>query len=118
MKAALYDERDGYYCRRDRVRQGRQGDYRTAPEMSPLFGAAFANYFMKSYFDLGAPPAWTIVEIGSGTGDFAHDVLRSLQTNFPDVFRDRKSTRLNSSHSQISYAVFCLKQKRTAPRTE
>src|SRR5438270_9439799 len=26
--------------------------------------------------------------------------------------RDRKSTRLNSSHSQISYAVFCLKKKR------
>lgn len=86
MKAALYDERGGYYCRRDRVRQGRQGDYRTAPEMSPLFGAAFANYFMKSYFDLGAPPSWTIVEIGSGTGDFAHDVLRSLQINSPKVF--------------------------------
>src|SRR2546430_3214562 len=30
--------------------------------------------------------------------------------------RDRKSTRLNSSHSQISYAVFCLKKKSsTAP---
>src|SRR5206468_3186087 len=27
------------------------------------------------------------------------------------VFRDRKSTRLNSSHDQISYAVFCLKKK-------
>src|SRR5688572_32532920 len=27
--------------------------------------------------------------------------------------RDRKSTRLNSSHSQISYAVFCLKKKTT-----
>src|SRR2546430_7596143 len=27
-------------------------------------------------------------------------------------FRDRKSTRLNSSHSQISYAVFCLKKKK------
>src|SRR5688572_32528950 len=26
---------------------------------------------------------------------------------------DRKSTRLNSSHSQISYAVFCLKKKKT-----
>src|SRR2546430_4943912 len=26
-------------------------------------------------------------------------------------YRDRKSTRLNSSHSQISYAVFCLKKK-------
>src|SRR6266853_3444869 len=28
------------------------------------------------------------------------------------LLRDRKSTRLNSSHSQISYAVFCLKQKK------
>src|SRR2546430_5438890 len=35
--------------------------------------------------------------------------------------RDRKSTRLNSSHSQISYAVFCLKKKNNistvSPRT-
>src|SRR2546430_6549713 len=29
----------------------------------------------------------------------------------PSPMRDRKSTRLNSSHSQISYAVFCLKKK-------
>src|SRR2546430_7358852 len=28
---------------------------------------------------------------------------------------DRKSTRLNSSHSQISYAVFCLKKKKNLP---
>src|SRR5688572_31094304 len=30
---------------------------------------------------------------------------------------DRKSTRLNSSHSQISYAVFCLKKKKTLNST-
>src|SRR2546430_7655199 len=30
--------------------------------------------------------------------------------------RDRKSTRLNSSHSQISYAVFCLKKKKKTKR--
>src|SRR5689334_23713165 len=30
-----------------------------------------------------------------------------------DLARDRKSTRLNSSHSSISYAVFCLKKKKT-----
>src|SRR5690606_40838984 len=29
------------------------------------------------------------------------------------VFQDRKSTRLNSSHVKISYAVFCLKKKKT-----
>src|SRR2546430_10527318 len=33
------------------------------------------------------------------------------------LFRDRKSTRLNSSHSQISYAVFCLKKKKNNPQT-
>src|SRR2546427_2309425 len=31
--------------------------------------------------------------------------------------RDRKSTRLNSSHSQISYAVFCLKKKKNKKNT-
>src|SRR5688572_31873734 len=39
--------------------------------------------------------------------------------NFRDDQRggeDRKSTRLNSSHSQISYAVFCLKKKKTRSR--
>src|SRR5688572_32452355 len=32
--------------------------------------------------------------------------------------RDRKSTRLNSSHSQISYAVFCLKKKKKQTQAE
>src|SRR2546429_7032316 len=32
-------------------------------------------------------------------------------SGFPDWQRDRKSTRLNSSHGYISYAVFCLKKK-------
>src|SRR2546430_13601946 len=32
--------------------------------------------------------------------------------------KDRKSTRLNSSHSQISYAVFCLKKKTTSSITD
>src|SRR2546430_7160737 len=31
--------------------------------------------------------------------------------------QDRKSTRLNSSHSQISYAVFCLKKKKQTPNS-
>src|SRR5688572_32738147 len=37
------------------------------------------------------------------------DMLRAARAGV----RDRKSTRLNSSHSQISYAVFCLKKKIT-----
>src|SRR2546421_6733395 len=37
---------------------------------------------------------------------------RRLSETRPGVERDRKSTRLNSSHDQISYAVFCLKKKK------
>src|SRR3989442_6958582 len=40
-------------------------------------------------------------------------VLSKLQRKFAVFFADRKSTRLNSSHVRISYAVFCLKKKTT-----
>src|SRR3712207_7784951 len=42
------------------------------------------------------------VEVGAGAG---HQVADA------DIGGDRKSTRLNSSHANISYAVFCLKKK-------
>src|SRR5690625_5870810 len=38
------------------------------------------------------------------------------EPNWVDVFGDRKSTRLNSSHVAISYAVFCLKKKKCHTR--
>src|SRR2546430_8360557 len=38
-------------------------------------------------------------------------------SRIPGSAQDRKSTRLNSSHSQISYAVFCLKKKTTDKHT-
>src|SRR5205085_9627510 len=45
----------------------------------------------------------------AGHGRRRGPVPRRVRKN---VRRDRKSTRLNSSHSQISYAVFCLKKKK------
>src|SRR3989442_4034144 len=36
-----------------------------------------------------------------------------LHWSMPQALGDRKSTRLNSSHVRISYAVFCLKKKKT-----
>src|SRR6266571_5974971 len=38
-------------------------------------------------------------------------------TDIPGPRRDRKSTRLNSSHMSISYAVFCLKKKKKKKQT-
>src|SRR2546430_12207108 len=56
--------------------------------------------------------------LGAGRVDFlvALDVVAFAEELHRGVIRrdrlDRKSTRLNSSHSQISYAVFCLKKKK------
>ena len=86
MKAALYDEREGYYCRRDIVRRGRLGDYRTAPERTPLFAATFARYFAKLFAESGSPANWTIIEVGAGFGEFAAGVLRSLRARHPKVY--------------------------------
>src|SRR2546427_5760813 len=44
---------------------------------------------------------------------FAHHHRADAGPGHADALLDRKSTRLNSSHSQISYAVFCLKKKKT-----
>src|SRR2546430_5186357 len=43
------------------------------------------------------------------------DVEHGDQVAGRTIAGDRKSTRLNSSHSQISYAVFCLKKKKKVP---
>src|SRR5256886_13076075 len=51
--------------------------------------------------------------ICSSSSFTVHGFVTNLTRGSPPIdFRDRKSTRLNSSHSQISYAVFCLKKKK------
>src|SRR2546430_9024966 len=57
-----------------------------------------------------------VMRIESGEVSVSPTDLRALLpllgvTDGPAMEQDRKSTRLNSSHSQISYAVFCLKKK-------
>src|SRR5258708_13448120 len=46
-------------------------------------------------------------------GSFSREGLRTELERLPGWGRDRKSTRLNSSHQIISYAVFCLKKKKS-----
>src|SRR5688572_8228328 len=53
---------------------------------------------------------------GGGATTVGRQQTRSGLTSGSGGFGDRKSTRLNSSHSQISYAVLCLKKKRTTHR--
>src|SRR2546430_5422997 len=52
------------------------------------------------------------LEVGKFFEFAAEWILQRANSKNLHTSRDRKSTRLNSSHSQISYAVFCLKKKK------
>src|SRR5699024_12552427 len=68
---------------------------------------------MKTEFEQFYRPAAGLIEF-DGSGELSKTTVSLLLT-----FRDRKSTRLNSSHVSISYAVFCLQKKKIeAPNTD
>src|SRR5688572_17869595 len=97
----------------------------TAPAQAQVAGLAGTLVVTNK-----GPSTATIIDVGSGrtlatlpTGNGPHEVVLSSDGRWAVVTDysgqpgktltviDRKSTRLNSSHSQISYAVFCLKKK-------
>src|SRR2546421_6293192 len=57
-------------------------------------------------------PAWSFIP----TTRYPRSSYRGVTQPWP-IRPDRKSTRLNSSHDQISYAVFCLKNKKSGSAT-
>jgi len=73
MELALYAPRLGYYSG-GASKLGASGDFTTAPEMSPLFGAALARVAAH----IIAQSAPDIIEFGAGTGKLARDVLTAL----------------------------------------
>src|SRR5258707_3930644 len=67
--------------------------------VAPVATNSCGTFFEFMYF-------W-IAEFGGVPSELKMNSTSSLSTSL----RDRKSTRLNSSHANISYAVFCLKKK-------
>src|SRR3712207_7663291 len=72
------------------------------------------------YAEEGFPDGWRDHHQGGTTGYASRELVASPDTHYTVGDRhafawnpsDRKSTRLNSSHANISYAVFCLKKKK------
>src|SRR2546430_12741694 len=62
-------------------------------------------YFRRAQLDQQV----ALFDRAAAVHEYSIDVAGNSRTS-----TDRKSTRLNSSHSQISYAVFCLKKKNSA----
>src|SRR5947209_11255401 len=62
--------------------------------------------------DFSLPFAENLATLHTGTSAIPYMAPEQLQGHpIPTSDQDRKSTRLNSSHANISYAVFCLKKK-------
>ena len=75
MHEALYAPEVGYYVA-GKHKLGKQGDFITAPEHSPMFGSALAkdiDRFLEAY------PQASILELGPGTGKLASSILNHLQ---------------------------------------
>src|SRR3712207_6939877 len=93
------------------------------PPRSTLF--PYTTLF-RSYYYLGVHLGWSFIVgtiLGMLIGTLANydnvislayqtTDLRQGYKNIQLIIQDRKSTRLNSSHANISYAVFCLKKKK------
>jgi SAM-dependent MidA family methyltransferase len=84
MDLALYDPTGGYY-RAAADRPGRDGDFLTAPEAHPIFGAALARAVADAWDRLGRPDPFVLREYGAGSGTLVLAILDSLERERPDV---------------------------------
>jgi SAM-dependent MidA family methyltransferase len=80
MTIALYDRDHGYY-RSATERPGRAGDFLTAPETHPIFGAALARQLDEAWRRLDRPNRFVLREYGAGSGTLAASILAGLHTD-------------------------------------
>src|SRR2546429_5363739 len=84
------------------------------PPRSTLF--PYTTLFRSSFLHIGH------LDVENGVLEVAHrragPEAATEKSEHNTVLRDRKSTRLNSSHGYISYAVFCLKKKKNTKYTQ
>src|SRR5256885_7391372 len=81
------------------------------PPRSTLF--PYTTLFRSSFGPIVKKIAPAVVNVFTTTAPKKQKLQNYQNPLFDDPFLDRKSTRLNSSHLVISYAVFCLKKKKT-----
>lgn len=81
MERALYEPGHGYYRRPEPGPggPGRGGDFLTAPEAHPIFGAAIGRLLEQAWDAMGRPSPFVVTEPGAGTGALAAGLLAGLR---------------------------------------
>src|SRR3989449_9013267 len=94
--------------------------WRAVEAVSPALHCPDPCLDLRSLLDHPLPDPAAHRPLGLASGGQCH-LLHAERLQLRDILlavpRDRKSTRLNSSHGYISYAVFCLKKKKTQSET-
>jgi SAM-dependent MidA family methyltransferase len=78
MERALYEPGHGYYRRPD-AGPGRGGDFLTAPEAHPIYGAVIGRLLEQAWEALGRPDPFTVTEPGAGAGALIAGLLGGLR---------------------------------------
>jgi SAM-dependent MidA family methyltransferase len=78
IDAVLYDPDGGYYATAPSP-LGTSGDFYTAPQVDPMFGAALARRILTEFERLGRPDDFVVAELGPGDGTLARDVALALE---------------------------------------
>ena len=116
MQQALYHPEHGYYAS-GRCAIGRTGDYFTNVSVGLLFGQLLGAQFAEIWERLGKIDDFMIVEQGAHDGQFARDVLQSVQKRVPEFFaalryqiveaftflQDRQSRTLEAFRDKIEW---------------
>ena len=84
MDLALYDPDGGYY-RAAAARPGRAGDFLTAPEAHPIFGAALARAVADAWDRVERPAPFVLREYGAGTGALGLAIVNGVRDERPDL---------------------------------
>lgn len=77
MQTCLTHPEFGYYVQKQGV-LGKDGDFITSPEISPIFGEMLAIWVFQQWEMLGCPTKMALLEFGPGTGQLMQDIFNTL----------------------------------------
>lgn len=101
MDIALYWPGKGYYTS-ENIRWGKDGDYLTSIDVSPVFGRLLAYQINEMWQNLGSPPQFSIIEVGAGREELSFHIRDTIKKLFPEFYKaaDFQLVDVNPIHIQ------------------
>ncbi len=119
----MYDKEHGYYMTQTvqedqspKERIGWEGDFYTAPELSPILAKTLVRQVLDIDAQLGHPAIFTFLEMGGGNGTFAADFLQQCQRIAPEFLNRLQYSLVERSPYLQSLQKSCIRAVFTPER--